>query len=55
MIIVSLIYIFFRRFLFENAFLWVEVFLSVDNVPEITKAIKSVLKDDYNYNSTVSP
>lgn len=25
-----------------------------DNGPEITKAIKSVLKDDYNYDSTVS-
>lgn len=31
-----------------------QAFLSVDNGPEITKAIKSVLKDDYNYDSTVS-
>ena len=55
------------RFLFESAFLWVyspnvhrlicglTFFLSVDNGPEITKVIKSVLKDDYNYDSTVSP
>lgn len=31
------------------------LFLLVDNGPEITEAIKSVLKDDYNYDSTVRP
>lgn len=30
-------------------------FCATDNGPEITKAIKGVLKDDYNYDSTVRP
>jgi len=34
---------------FESAFLFL---LFVDNGPEITKALKRVLKDDYNYDST---
>ena len=68
----SFIYITFfhrDRFLFESAFLWVyranvhriicrlkSFYLSVDNGPEITKAINSVLpwlKEGYNYDSTV--
>jgi hypothetical protein len=65
----TLVYMFlFKRFIFERAFLyvylanvhriisgWLKSFYSVDNGPEITKAIKGVLKDDYNYDSTVSP
>jgi hypothetical protein len=30
-------------------------FCVTDNGPKITKAIKGVLKDDYNYDSTVRP
>ena len=29
------------------------IFSTLDNQPEVTKAIKTVLKDDYNYDSTV--
>ena len=32
-----------------------DIFCAIDNGPEITKAIKGVLKDDYNYDSTVRP
>jgi hypothetical protein len=32
----------------------VDVFLTTDNGPKITEHVKAVMKDDYNYDSTVS-
>jgi hypothetical protein len=31
------------------------MFAFLDNQPQVTEAIKKVLKEDYNYDSTVSP
>lgn len=33
--------------------LFISLFFAPDNLPEVTEAIKTVLKDDYNYDSTV--
>ena len=36
-----------------NLFLLIILFFSLDNQPKVTEAIRKVLKDDYNYDSTV--
>ena len=36
-----------------NLFLLIILFFAPDNQPKVTEAIRKVLKDDYNYDSTV--
>ena len=33
--------------------LFISLFFAPDNQPKVTEAIRTVLKDDYNYDSTV--
>ncbi len=38
-----------------NYFVWSNNFFDQDNQPEVTKILRKLLKENYNYDSTVCP